>query len=255
MRKPTFELIGYYYNDSNENIQDTQFCHAGTDSLLDHQNAWFNEAIRNGYSSGELDVFKTIKANTAQNLSEIELIEIRNDRDLMDTPLNELFDNAISKYRIQRLKAQADELEDEIIENRHSQNIRDTHEELNKVYDSLCKQVKNQNNRTMNTHLVTLVRTRSWESAHWFDYFIVKHTDNPEQTIRDAVAHYLQTDSGQKALVDTSDDFNWGDAVMQIPEEIWTAFNITCICEDQPVSIHNATCCTIMVDQDELLTP
>lgn len=93
---------------------------------------------------------------------------------------------------------------------------------------------------------VTLIRERSWENESWINHFIVS-SDNPEQKLRDAVKEYLQTDDGKKMIEATSYDFNWGDAINYVPDEIWEKHGVKPVYESQAV--------TITVDQDEVLIP
>lgn len=71
-------------------------------------------------------------------------------------------------------------------------------------------------------YIVNLIRERTCESQLWIDTFIVDDSvKNPEQALRDAVKEFLATDEGKKANEYACNDFNWGDAVVYVPEEVW----------------------------------
>ena len=101
--------------------------------------------------------------------------------------------------------------------------------------------------------LIILVRERAWEQKSWRDMFLVKQNENPEQSFRNAIADYLASEVGKNAIKETSEDFNWGDAFMYIPTEIWKKHGITPINEGDQVTVQNPL--TIAVDQDEVLIP
>lgn len=101
--------------------------------------------------------------------------------------------------------------------------------------------------------LIILVRERDWEDEKWSDMFSVSDSQNPEQNFRNAIKEYLLSEEGKKAIKQTSNDFNWGDAIMYIPETIWNKHGIKSINEGESVTVSNPI--TITVEQDEVLIP
>lgn len=101
--------------------------------------------------------------------------------------------------------------------------------------------------------LVILIRERDWEIKKWSDLFIISNSANPEQSFRDAIKDYLLTEEGIKLIKQTSEDFNWGDAIMYIPERVWNKFGIKSISEGENTAISNPI--TLIVEQDEVLIP
>lgn len=100
--------------------------------------------------------------------------------------------------------------------------------------------------------LVVLVRHRSWESETWYDYFTYSNESTPAETsMRNAVADYLSTKEGEEAIEQTSRDFNWGDAVMYVPDEIWIKYGFTPVEHNKQFSFVNTV--EVKVDQDEVL--
>ena len=67
---------------------------------------------------------------------------------------------------------------------------------------------------------------------------------NPEQSLRDAVSDFLKSQTGADAIKWTNGDFNWGDAIMLVPNDIWYKYGII------PLEMKSKN---IMVNQDEIL--
>lgn len=101
--------------------------------------------------------------------------------------------------------------------------------------------------------LVVLIRKREWENAVWADYFRAEPSENPEETFRQAVQEYLMTEDGKEAIKATSEDFNWGDAVMDVPKEQWMKHGLEPLQSGDSVVIHHTI--EVIVDQDEVLIP
>lgn len=101
--------------------------------------------------------------------------------------------------------------------------------------------------------LVILIRERDLEIKKWSDMFIISDSSNPEQSFRDAIKDYLLTEEGSKAIKQSSENFNWGDAIMFVPERFWNKFGIKSISEGENRTISNPI--TITVEQDEVLIP
>ena len=108
--KATYTIKGFYYRGTDETHTDTHFHHAGTDSIKDLQRIWYDESLKAGYDSGELDEAEIIRTNFWGKVTEEQLIAIINDGDLMDTPLDKLFDEALPEYLAKLLKEEYVEL-------------------------------------------------------------------------------------------------------------------------------------------------
>lgn len=109
---------------------------------------------------------------------------------------------------------------------------------------------------------VTLIRERWSERETWSDDFWVDASQTPSKELfQKAVEAFLFTEDGQTAVHQTYNDFNWGDAIVYIPDEIWTQFGIypfdyNLTPEDRGLSPTSSAYLTrIQVDQDEVLIP
>jgi len=109
---------------------------------------------------------------------------------------------------------------------------------------------------------VTIVRERPWEHAIWSDHFWVDAREVPTvELFRRAVQSYLDTAPGHKAIEESCEDFNWGDAMTVIPESAWKNYGIypidyTKSPAQQGVSpTANYNPFTLLVNQDEILIP
>lgn len=109
---------------------------------------------------------------------------------------------------------------------------------------------------------VTLIRERYSEREIWCDDFWVDANKSPSKELfQKAVEAFLMTKDGEKAVAHTCNDFNWGDAVIYVPNEIWNGFGIYPFDYRRspeemgfaPTSSLNIT--RILVDQDEVLIP
>lgn len=93
---------------------------------------------------------------------------------------------------------------------------------------------------------VKLTRMRCGESEAYTDLLEVDDSiKDAETAIRTAIKEFLSTPDGMDAMVDSCDDFNWGDAIMYVPDEIWAKHGLRIIPEPMYVSIY--------VSQDEVL--
>lgn len=93
--------------------------------------------------------------------------------------------------------------------------------------------------------IANLVRERSFEGKVWVDTFEVDDSvTDVEQAMRNAVKEFLETDEGKKAIVFTSQNFNWGDAVTHVPEELWVKHGL---------KFQQVKSVDIFVNQDEIL--
>lgn len=88
------KIIGYYFTDKATTFFKSQIeisdDTAKSTNMLEWQRKWYNQAIENGYVSGELDEEQILKENVNRDLSDAELTEIINDGDLMRLPLYDL---------------------------------------------------------------------------------------------------------------------------------------------------------------------
>ena len=79
----------------------------------------------------------------------------------------------------------------------------------------------------MKIHYVSLITivsdTEPKHHSHMFMLVpgIIPEVFDVEQAFRDAVDEFLETDSGNKIVEYNGGDFNWGDAVLNIPDFIW----------------------------------
>lgn len=109
---------------------------------------------------------------------------------------------------------------------------------------------------------VALFRERYSEDERWSDDFWVDATKIPSaELFKAAIEEYLKTPEGLKVISDTCEDFNWGDAVLYVPNEIWHKYGIYPFeYNKSPFDMglspadHNNDYC-ILVNQDEILIP
>lgn len=101
--------------------------------------------------------------------------------------------------------------------------------------------------------IVALVRERSSENEKWTDYFLVENAENPEENFRAAIREYLLTDVGTESIKATSEDFNWGDSVLYVPDHIWNKHGIREIEDGEKIVFSHPF--VIEVNQDEILIP
>lgn len=111
--------------------------------------------------------------------------------------------------------------------------------------------------------MVAFSRERRSENARYTDHFIVnmpdmKATDEEgqqwevEEAFRAAVDAYLWSDQSNRMLEYTSDDYNWGDAMASVPEEIFKKYGIEACYDDKTYSFSGGIL-EITVNQDEVL--
>lgn len=110
------------------------------------------------------------------------------------------------------------------------------------------------NQETQVEKLVVLIRERGWEETRWSDYFAVTAED-PEQSFRTAIKEFLETEEGRAAIENSCDDFNWGDAMMVVPDEFWEKHGIRELSRGDIVTVQITEHMEIYVRQDEILVP
>jgi hypothetical protein len=94
-------------------------------------------------------------------------------------------------------------------------------------------------------YIVNLIRERSCENEQWVDTFEVEdRVTDPEMALRIAVECFLATLEGKKMIEYTGNDFNWGDAIMSVPEKVWNHFGLR---------LKMVKSVDIKVNQDEVL--
>lgn len=95
--------------------------------------------------------------------------------------------------------------------------------------------------------LVSLVRVFAGENQAYIDQFWYAGACEPEQALRAAVQEFLNTPAGRKADEETSQDFNWGDSIQDVPDRIWRKHGLT------PIEAQAGT--AVLVDHDEVFQP
>ena len=108
----------------------------------------------------------------------------------------------------------------------------------------------------------TIIRERPSEHEVWSDEFWVDATKVPTiERFKAAVQDYLKTPEGKQDIIMTSEDFNWGDAMMYVPTEAWNKYGIypaetgRTLNEMGLIYKSNLMHFTCKVDQDEVLIP
>ena len=101
--------------------------------------------------------------------------------------------------------------------------------------------------------LVAFERERISENWRTTDYFLAdKSVESPEQSMRVAVSEFLETADGEEAEQETAGDFNWGDAIEYVPDDIWRKHGIQMKYAHKPYLVEGSVL-EITVDQDERL--
>lgn len=95
--------------------------------------------------------------------------------------------------------------------------------------------------------IINLIRQRNWpgEKLTIIDTFEFSGTGEPEQALRSAVKEFLASEAGQKAIDYACGDYNWGDAVTTVPDEIWAKHDLKMLTNNKAMDI--------VVEQDEVL--
>lgn len=109
-------------------------------------------------------------------------------------------------------------------------------------------------------NLVNIIRERPSENEEWINSFWVDAKQVPSVDLfRAAVSDFLRTKDGVQAIKDSCNDFNWGDAMLYVPQEIWKKHGIYPVDLMHPpkemglAPTPNNNPMTFTVDQDELL--
>ena len=94
--------------------------------------------------------------------------------------------------------------------------------------------------------LITIISdTEPQHHSHMFMLVpdIIPEVFDIEKAFRDAVKEFLSTEEGQRIVNYNGGDFNWGDAVLNIPDEIWKNHGL----------IHLESTAVVSVNHDENL--
>lgn len=102
-------------------------------------------------------------------------------------------------------------------------------------------------------NLVVVIRKRLWENNQWLDYFLYDGHGNPEEEFRGVISEYLQTEDGERAIEHTCNDFNWGDAMQDVPLSLYEKRGLYAVGSRKNITISDIV--EIVVDQDEVLIP
>lgn len=111
-------------------------------------------------------------------------------------------------------------------------------------------------------YLVAFRRERRSEQEVWTDHFVVDQSivegdEKPllaiEKAFRLAVEEYLWTEEANKMLTYTAGDYNWGDALSSVPDEVFAKHGISVRDETKTYSISGEVF-DVTVNQDEVLS-
>ena len=54
----------------------------------------------------------------------------------------------------------------------------------------------------------------------------IKKDFSPETALREAVSAYLMSEEGKTIAQENGDDFNWGYAVLKVPDSVWRNYGL-----------------------------
>ncbi|WP_078598594.1 hypothetical protein [Evansella clarkii] len=131
--KPSYEIEGIYFKEDGQVVSDTSFLYSDSDSMIDHQKTWYEEARKNGYPSGELDEAAIIRKNYNGEITDEQMIAIVNDGELMDTPFGELFPKKLNAYLVKLLESEYGDLEAYVLENKGEQDCSEEMARMNSI--------------------------------------------------------------------------------------------------------------------------
>jgi hypothetical protein len=85
------------------------------------------------------------------------------------------------------------------------------------------------------------------QTATVSSFMLRDDVSHPETTLRDAVAEFISsgTEESRQALENANGSYNWGDALITVPDEIFKKHGLTRIYQDSV---------DIYVEHDEILT-
>jgi hypothetical protein len=125
--KVSYEIQGYYFGENHQITTDTHFHYSDSDSMIDHQKAWYEDALKNGHQSGELDEAHIIKANYKGDFTNEQIMAIVNDPTLMNAPFRKLFPAKINGFLIGLFESEYADLESYVLQ---TESEKDCSEEL-----------------------------------------------------------------------------------------------------------------------------
>lgn len=203
---------------------------------------------------------KIIRDGKEFELTREELIEAYQEQEAIYDQMNirDNMEGYLGYEEYHRLKNNADFVERaaDMLRENQDRNDMGYDEALSKAFEEASKEFRLPVNR------VTLIRERYSEHEIWSDDFWVDASQTPSKELfQKAVEAFLLTEDGQDAVDRTCDDFNWGDVIMYVPEELWNNFGIysfdpTVTPADMGLApTSSADSVTIQVDQDEVLIP
>jgi hypothetical protein len=75
---------------------------------------------------------------------------------------------------------------------------------------------------------IILARITNNDAVHLLEFETIpeKLGENPQAAMRAAVKEYLSTDEGKQIAENNGDDFNWGDAILNVPAELWEKYGL-----------------------------
>lgn len=100
--------------------------------------------------------------------------------------------------------------------------------------------------------LLTFIRlsTNSFHTDAHSDLFLYEGED-ALASFRNAAEEFISSDEGEKALLDTSGYFNWGDAASYIPDEVYARHGLKELRSSGEISYDGVD--TLVVENDESL--
>lgn len=134
-----YEIKGFYFGEGKKVFNDSQFFTVGSDSMIDHQKMWYEEALKLGYESGELNEAGILRANYDGKLTEEQVISIINDGELMNTPFDELFPTKIKEYVLAELHAEFTDLEDYVNDNHDKKDCTNEKERMTEILNEIAQ--------------------------------------------------------------------------------------------------------------------
>lgn len=139
IEKTTYAIHGFYFQPDGQMTLDTHFHYSDGDSMIDHQKSWYNEALKLGYNSGDLDEASIIKTNYRGALTDEQVLAIVNDSKLMSTPFGELFSRKIAKYVVELLESEYADTETYVLENESNNNCSEELSRLNAIQNEIAQ--------------------------------------------------------------------------------------------------------------------
>jgi len=204
---------------------------------------------------------KIIRDGKEFELTREELIEAYQEQEAIYDRMNirDNMEGYLNYEEYKRLKGNQDFIDDAAFRLRENQDRHDM------GYDAALAEAfkKTAAEYRLPVNCVTLIREDFDENEVWDDHFWVDASITPsKELLQKAVEKFLLTERGQKLVDKFHNNFNWGDAVTYVPEEIWYEFGIYPFIPDEYspadmglVPTSDAEAVTIKVDSYEVLIP